>query len=655
MKTWTAPEFVLIGRKGSGKTSFLESFFGFRLVQGDDDLHRPLHINFFNNQNHETPFITIRDDSSGSRRREKNSQISPEDLPKELSSRLSKNSSSPVYLKIESKYVFDMEFIEAPSLPDAPPSGSAEENDEVNAIIAELCAETSRTLLFFENAQDWETSTIVSLAQQYDKTLGRSMFFFTKFNFLIHEFPTFREINAFLGGAPQNVRAFFFSCLGNAARDSASDSSHFQKRISQQVSLDAKLLDGLQCDRRYFPAIGVRMVRNLLLQTIWKGYQNTLPTVVREFKAARGKLEQKSNSAMQQIASLESPYSLRNMANHYCSEFVQTVVKLIVGGIEGNTQRSGQTLEEERVLSGVPNWADALFEQFSVAKDVQKKSIRGFDSRLLGKQQLERLLAEFKFAIKQVNFGQVTLDDIGNAQGIREFNDHAWVSSDLVRRFAKIVFAPMLDTLFLRLEYVIKRLAEIADSIVEDKAENPQAQPVVSYGFQAQPVAQISMREFPLFKFHVKTLFFDFAERTLELTRERCEEELANTYLIDLQHGDNPLTSAKAKARDPAKYREEVLAITKNAFDSLRARIGQSITMRCYEFVLGAIETSSGEIERHLSKIDDAKLKDFFEVETNKVRFQNISRQLEEQLKNFTEDEIKLSQGTSHFSVFRLQ
>lgn len=152
------------------------------------------------------------------------------------------------------------------------------------------------------------------------------------------------------------------------------------------------------------------------------------------------------------------------------------------------------------------------------------------DMKLYGGQQFERLLAEFRVVSNQITIQTGSLDDIATASGLSGLKyapNYVWVASDIVQRKSREVFIPLLKQLIHRATYVIKRLFDIVENILEAKRKRTVLSHISSWETQMSVT-----KDFPQFTWYVRELYDNVVDNTAAVCLEKCVDELYCTQLI---------------------------------------------------------------------------------------------------------------------------
>lgn len=105
---------------------------------------------------------------------------------------------------------------------------------------------------------------------------------------------------------------------------------------------------------------------------------------------------------------------------------------------------------------------------------------------MYGGQQFERALAEFRAVVTHADLGNVSFDEIASSAGLNRLNNvpnFGWAASDLASAKTRDAFVPLIDQLTARVVYIVKRLATLADTLVEAERASHRAAttPTVSH------------------------------------------------------------------------------------------------------------------------------------------------------------------------------
>ena len=259
-------------------------------------------------------------------------------------------------------------------------------------------------------------------------------------------------------------------------------------------------------------------------------------------------------------------------------DFLQCIEKLSMGTAEGNPARNGQTLDEEKNAVGFA-W------RASVAEEKIEPTVVGYDARMYGGQQFERVLDEFFKVTADVSMPPVTREEVACSTGPvpvgKSVSAEVWAASDLARRAVQRVMQPLVDQLLERVQYVLERQLHIVDlmqgevagtsaaavggsSGVSDVADGGDKRGLHSMSVLLSPRSSKSasavakgnagdsvigtrdMSDFPYFKHTVHELYLQFIEELVHKCKEKCADEFLCTQFVWWEAGALPTAGASS-------------------------------------------------------------------------------------------------------------
>lgn len=124
------------------------------------------------------------------------------------------------------------------------------------------------------------------------------------------------------------------------------------------------------------------------------------------------------------------------------------------------------------------------------------------------------------------------MDDIATATGPQKLNNASnitWASSDIAQKQIQRTLMPLLDQLFKRSTYLMKRLVDVVDNMMENAKKNRKRT-----GKTASPDQKFveEFDEFPFFVHAVKDLYFRYVDEVAEACKRKCKDEFYGTRLI---------------------------------------------------------------------------------------------------------------------------
>jgi hypothetical protein len=125
------------------------------------------------------------------------------------------------------------------------------------------------------------------------------------------------------------------------------------------------------------------------------------------------------------------------------------------------------------------------------------------------------------------------MDDVATAAGINKLNNipnYAWAASDLAQQKSQDAFVPLIKQLTNRAVYIMKRLSEIADKILESRKKKWVEDLNRSNHSTVSNVEDID--HYFYFTHHIKDLYFRFVDNTARTCEEKAMDEFYSTRTI---------------------------------------------------------------------------------------------------------------------------
>lgn len=659
-----------MGPTSHGKSALLEAIIGrqFNTVGWGGVTKRPLYLNIVNNLDCAEPRITLKRDSAvHGQGFDRDMPVTLENLGSELLKRFSKEGRDPVFVQYEHRASTNMTFIDTPGIPD---EDSAEYDAAVEATIA-IAKPTNRLLLCVEEANDWTKIRMIKILKQVDPDLSRTIFAYTKFHGQLSLFNSLAAVNRYLGGIVPDTKTFFVSLPSTKVRQKQQSAEAYQEKVWQAFRRDMNNLETLQYDKRYERNIGIHALRKYLLNRIWKSYQEGVPEILKCLRARKQSTQRSLQILTSQSSTLDA-LKLRQIANNYCVEFLQTIDRLISGTSEGTPTVSGQTLEEEKSAQGDVEWLDVY--NHTITFDAEKWGVPFWNSHIYGGQQFERLLAEFKAVCDHTEISEVSLDDVATAAGINKVNNvpnYAWAASDLAQHQTQDAFLPLIEQLQRRAVFVMKRLHDIAEKIMAAKkkkeARNNGASSSSgsshhhhssssSSSSSASNADHIDIEDiglYPYFTNQVKDLFYKFIDNAAKNCRDRCMDEFysSKTIFWELTEFSDRKLPTDRTDKNPEEAKAAVSKLAADLFKSIRERITKNVLLKFYNFFLVPMQTDLwNEIQRRITTVSDEQLDQFFQVKTTKEKLKEDEKALEALLAKTTEQETQFLDIAKQFT-----
>ncbi|EGG23135.1 hypothetical protein DFA_05265 [Cavenderia fasciculata] len=278
---------------------------------------------------------------------------------------------------------------------------------------------------------------------------------------------------------------------------------------------------------------------------------------------------------------------LRVVASNYVMEFLQSIEKLIVGTLEGNPSLNGQTLAEEKQQEETGEWHD--HNHRPIHFDAKTWNVPFHESKVYGGQQFERLLAEFKSVCERVELGELADDEVAVALGSNKPTNVsilAWAASDIAQKKSCQLLEPLVNQLFVRAVYILRRLVDVVDRMIENKRRLQIRRATSSPQFESSPLTLQSLRtlpsnlpgssqvgsghmghhhqssssssstnlintdDHPYFIHSIREMYFRFIDHVAQQCKSKCFDEFYSTRLIywDHQQSDNNSTNSNKQS-----------------------------------------------------------------------------------------------------------
>ncbi|KAN0039651.1 hypothetical protein ACTA71_007452 [Dictyostelium dimigraforme] len=668
------PEIVFVGPRSSGKSSLIEAFIGraLNIVGGNISngcSKRVLYLQFTNNIDYEVPKVTIKKDNT-IKEFDHDIIVTMEQLNENLAKRNQLSNDyieEPIYVSIESRTTLNLTLIDSPGLLfDGQQQQQQTESTKIESIVTSLLRPSHRLIIAVEScSQDWKSMSMGQYLKKIDPELSRSTFVFTKFFNTVRGFSSTRDINKYLSGTVPDIKPFFVTLPNHQVRASYSEPNRFQEKIYQAHKRDMHALEQLQYDKRYERSIGVLPLRRYILNIVWKSYQDTIPRILKHLRSKRQTAEATLNELQKQSSSLDST-KLRSIASNYTVTFLQITEKLLSGTSEGNPSANGQTLEEEKSQQGdCGEWVDAYKEAIYI--DPEEWNIPYWSSKLYGGQQLERLMAEFKAVCDNSKISEVKMDDIATASGINKLNNipnYAWAASDLTSLISRDTFVPLIEQLCERAMYIMKRLTDIADKVIDSRRKSRciGSSPFGGNGLnnnnnnnnsnndRLSNTDMDNLDQYPFFTHHVKNLYYDFVHRAAKGCKEKCMDEFYSSRTIYWELTEHPDSSLPSIRNDHHETKTAVCQLATKLFDSIRQRITKNVLLKLYNFFLVPMQTDLwNEIQAQITCLSNEQLEQLFEVQATREQLKQEEKKQQQILEKYSQIDEQFLKAASLF------
>jgi len=560
-----SPEFVLVGPKSSGKSSFLELFFGHPFYnEKQSETKRLLIVNAINNSTKVQPLISFKSDLDFKQFTTTNSSDIPNEIQKRTAS--SDYDDEPLVINYEYKEFLNFTFIDTPSLTD---------NENVVEFISSHLKQTdtnTRTILYFTEAKNWRDSfSMQRILNKIDPKLSRTIVVYSKLYQLLEVMKTPDELQIFIESTQKYPKSYYFSSVPNPAK---------QEKLREKLQLcdlrDTDILDQLLFDTSFNALIGSSLIRNDLWNEIWKFHKAQAPRIQTGITKMREVAEEKLKHILKKQEDLAIS-KLRLSANNYASSFASTIAAVLEGTGEVNVSLFGQTLEGEKEDNGYGDW----FPRGSVIKSVK---VNLATTKLYGLKQLQRLLTEFREITNSVDI-EIRAEDISRSHA-QQPSELAYEISDFVSVRSKRQLEPLVKHVLQRASYILKRIVDV-------------------------PIKLNNSGNFHYLSDRIKQSFYEFVDKNMEITRQKCASEFYETKLI--------VWDVMFDKKFDKNIKINFATLTPQLYTKIRSRVIENTILKIYEFLVIPITTTlQAEVIKTVSLIDDKLLAELFQVNSTR-------------------------------------
>lgn len=523
---------------------------------------RPFVINVIYNSECSEPQITIKKDSV-STEFDKNVTVKVADLPRELQAR-NTESDVPVHITYETSRMMNMTFVDTPGLL----SDSDSDWERVDATVASSAAAATTTTsdprssvaLCVERAGAWPSWLSACWARQHK--IGLTVGVYTGAHSKFSSFSGPSGMTKYIVDKPaQNANNFFVE-LPPATAEVAADLRG--SLIRYDAAFRARTA---AVDRRFEGFLSFERLHAFVFDAVLRGYRQLCPLVRQRYRDLSTAVDRDLADAAQRSAGL-SPWSLRSFAMGTFSCYAQLMQALLDGTADslsaGHVLTLGQTLAEEtRPFNGGPWPASA-----SLAGVAPPQPPADAQRPLLGRQQFERLLAEFRAVV-----AATSMDQVGYEEALAAYGTHGtdtadpvrqnWVSCDIARVRLEAQLKPLVKQLQRRVRYLLCRLSDTAFAVAAFPKFRAAQGPNVSF-------------EYPFFNAWMKELYVKVVDDTVAAFSAGCDEEFYPTQTMAWEASaaaatlakDDPITAARSAA---AKI-----------FEDSKNRIARNVLRSCF-------------------------------------------------------------------------
>lgn len=547
------------------------SFF-FTSPSTDTPTLRPIRINVVYNAACETPRASIRRDAQSGKGDVVVADIAR--LPEELRAR-NVACEQPLTVTYETASMLNVSFVDTPGMPAQDSSDRQRVDDLVARLVASSGDQRTRLVLLVEQAGEWPCW--VSAWAQKAK-IAVSFLVLTDTRAHVASVTSTPALNKFVADRPMGHAGCFFLALP-APQVLASSAEKFCGRVWASDQLLRTAVAGV--DKRFEALFGAERLHAALFDLFLKSYRQLVPVIRQQHKQIKAGAERELMSVSQQLANL-TPWKLRGVAMNYVTSFLHLMQSLLEGTIEslpaGYNLSFGQTLAQETMPSNGGTWPGR--NGLPLLFDPDKWDIPACMRPLVGRQQFERLLAEFRAVVEHCEMDPLANDEIVTAMGVQKSLTSLpalhWVACDLARIRIEQQILPLIHQFHYRIIYVLKRLADTAQSISKapKKLQTPRTR-LQGDAFGGEPSG-----DYPFFATWLAEQYHSYVERLTDVFFTKCNEEFYPTRIMawELERID--------KKAAPTEDVSAVKFLAAAVFDQTKARIARNVLLKCYNIFL---------------------------------------------------------------------
>lgn len=535
-----------------GKSSFIEGLLGFQfnIVDTNIGTRRPLIIQMINNQERDTPSCRFRKDR----------EISIDEDPFEeydtpvhtLSSEIQRRtnelvgtnkdyvSDRPIILRVEYKHCSNLTIYDTPGFR----LGGVEPlKSNIEKMVMKIMEPKHRIIICLEQSTtEWANTLSRPIVARIDPTFSRTVFVNTKFDNRVKELRDAEQSNTYLEGEgiPENIKPFFISMPVRRNLDP----QRFKYQMKESFLDDYRnlLLVGFD-EEKYGKQIGIFNLKLHLEKLLQEKYLASVsPTL--------NLLDSMIDSSRAELEAVKKEMEESDMENQkhkvisFVKAFASLVDRLLQGSVIGDPNKYGQTLEEERIASGMGEWK---VKDFDISSVVDENDIPNKDFKIYGGAQYYRLMSEFSLIAHSIEFPKTSLNEVVSCLGISKSHNvpsYETAASDIVQIKTRTTLIPLASIVLKRCIYIMKRLFDIAYAIISSKHKSSSPSSFIQIG-EEDNYSVIS--EYEQFGNVLRSVYDDFVKRVaIECEKKIYDDFETFTKILDF----DLLSGIKEMAKD---------------------------------------------------------------------------------------------------------
>ena len=607
-------EILLLGEKGSGKSSILEAITGIPVCSGEP-IKSVIHFRLLNNPLLEQPRYTV-----STKKRGNYIFDSLDQFNKKLLEYASFEDKAPVYATFESKHCWNVTVI------DTPPFDINMENSVTQTL--KLASFPNRKIFCVVPTKPVaiDSSLLDFVKQNLDPYLKRTNVIRSKFQLYTNLLNETEKIENFFKQAYSVEKSFFVSCFSKFTRSSIENEEELENLILANDSFLNSTLSRLNTNSNVIGHIGIIRFRKYLVDLL---FQNEMK-VISSIPYSVNKNISLVNSQIEIYSLLEKKdYNLqflKQTLSSYSTRFYNAVDLLLRGSLSHSPPKTGYTLYQEKMQLAFCNWLPPSVIEMNGESDVP------FDECSLGPggAQLQRTIENFKSVSNslKLEFNQDSL--IPHSDKVRQSEiSHQIAQESLVFQFQSII-----ENFVQRISTSCNLISETAFSIAQSEIESAKSESIENY-FCLERYSHLSL--------FLKQHFSHFISQRLQVWVDKSLEYLTlNRFpfwrlknFINLEFVPK-IPEFPDTENDEYLIRSSIFELAQDLFEEIKLEVSQKCLMDLYEIFLIPLLTPnfiSSSIHSYISLLPEIEITQLFHTEIMKQEIQSSAKE-KESLKN---------------------
>jgi len=498
--------------QSDGKSSFIEGLLGFQFNVVDTNIgtRRPLIIQMINNPDRDTPYCKFRKENpleSEDPFEDRETPVSylSEEIIRRTDAKTNGDKNRvcpiPIILRVEYRYSANLTIYDTPGFR---LQGNERLKREIEEMNKAIMAPKHRILVCLEQSTvEWSNTVSRPIVRRVDPNFERTILVNTKFDNRVKELRDAECADRYLEGEGDVTLAKEIFFISMPVRRNL-DPDRFKDAMKDAYISDYRNLLNIRFDEgKYAARLGIFRLRRHLQRLLHEQYKRSLsPTL--------SLLEEKVVDTERQLEAVRHALKEANLeeqkskVNLFVGSFVLLIEKLLLGTVCGDPDSYGETLEEEKVNSGVGEWPGFSFDY----------PIQNATFKVYGGSQYERLLNEFEYVSHSMEFPPTSIHEVASTLGTSKSHNvpnFEAAASDIVTNKSKKIFLPLIDIILKRCSYIFSRLFDIAVEVIIRESG-------LSFGMIGQ---------YEGFRKTLETVFTTFIKQP----GRKCEEKLRDDFI----------------------------------------------------------------------------------------------------------------------------